>query len=106
MRAYWFRSTRARELALTDSSGCSFQTGRWVRVGRVPSVMSSLIFFYHSFPSVIGDTETQSFDFSFSPPCLRVSSEAGGEIFIFFYIVEVWRGALATLSSTVLLCAG
>jgi hypothetical protein len=58
--------------------------------------MSPLIF-YHPFASLIRDTETQSFDFSFSPPCLRVSSAAGGEIFIFFYIVEQWRGlAVAT----------
>ena len=55
----------------------------------MPSVMSSLIFLPLILPlsGVIGDTETQSFDFSFSPPCLRVSSEAGGEIFIFLYIM-------------------
>jgi hypothetical protein len=37
----------------------------------------------HSFPSVTGGTETQSLVF-----LLRASSAAGGEIFIFFYIVE------------------
>lgn len=48
-----------------------------------------LDYFYHSFPSVTGGTETQSLDSSFSPPCLRVSSVASGAIFIFFYIVKM-----------------
>ncbi len=36
--------------------------------------------FYHPFSGscrIIGDTETQSFNFSYSPPCLCVSSASG-----------------------------
>jgi hypothetical protein len=83
MRAYWVRSTPARELVLTGSSGCSYQTGRWVPSGRVLSVVSSLIL-YHPLlrhlrtstssvesqtfvASLIQDTELCFF---LSPPCL------------------------------------